>query len=168
MKEPPMPCHVPPVMSLAFLGDGVYSLLVRDALVRDGKTGQGALHEAALAYVTCEAQQAAYRRLCPHLTEYEADLCRRAYNSTHLRKPKHAKGDAYRCATALEALFGYLQWAGEPERIAALFAVCREGEHETPAHDTAAGTSEKTSDERRGGAPAHDIAAKTDAADRKE
>ena len=132
MKQPPMPCRVPSVMTLAFLGDGVYSLLVRDALVRGGRTGQGNLHEAALAYVTCEAQQAAYRRLLPHLTEYETDLCRRAYNSTHLRKPKHAKGDAYRCATALEALFGYLQWAGEQARITELFALCRESGAEPP------------------------------------
>jgi len=138
MKEPPMPCRIPPVMSLAFLGDGVYSLLVRDALVRSGKTGQGALHEAALAYVTCEAQQAAYRHLLPHLTEYETDLCRRAYNSTHLRKPKHAKGDAYRCATALEALFGYLQWAGEQTRIAELFALCCESDGTPPADGASA------------------------------
>lgn len=138
----PLPCRLPPVTALAFLGDGVYSLLVREMLVREGKTGQGALHEAALGYVTCEAQQAAFRRAEPHLTPYERDLCRRAYNSPHLKKPKHATGDAYRCATALEALFGFWQWAGEADRAKEVFALCAlpQNEAQPPADPTASET----------------------------
>ena len=120
----PLPASLPGVMALAFLGDAVYGLRVRDMLVRRGDASHGTLHEASLAYVRAEAQAAAYRRLLPHLTEYEADLCRRAYNSGHLSGPKRARAEDYRCATALEALFGMLHYTSEEERLDQLMALC--------------------------------------------
>ena len=120
----PLPASLPGVMALAFLGDAVYGLRVRDMLVRRGDASHGTLHEASLAYVRAEAQAAAYRRLLPHLTEYEADLCRRAYNSGHLSGPRRAKAEDYRCATALEALSGMLHYTSEEERLDQLMALC--------------------------------------------
>ena len=124
MNEP-LPCHLPAPAALAFLGDAAFGLLVREALVERGTSHNGKLHELSLAYVTAAAQAQAYRRIKDELTEYEADLCRRAYNSSHLNKPKKASFEDYRCATALEALFGYLHYTHQTERMAALFAKCR-------------------------------------------
>ncbi|MBP5209545.1 MAG: hypothetical protein J6125_01660, partial [Clostridia bacterium] len=109
----------PSPVALAFLGDAVWSRCVRLRLLRQG-TARG-LHEASQAYVTCEAQAQAYRRLLPRLTAEEADLCRRAYNSPHLTGPRHAKGAAYHAATALEALFGWLCYRGDEARAELLF-----------------------------------------------
>ena len=120
----PLPASLPGVMALAFLGDAVYGLYVRDMLVRRGDAPHGSLHSASLSYVTAEAQAAAYRRLLPHLTDYEADLCRRAYNSGHLSGPKRARAEDYRCATALEALVGMLHYTSQRPRLDSLMALC--------------------------------------------
>lgn len=124
MKEP-LPCDLPAVCALAFLGDAVYGMLVREALVQGGTADSGRLHAASLAYVTAAAQSKAFCRIKGRLSDYERDLCRRAYNSGHLNKPKRASFEEYRNATALEALFGYLHYTHQNERITALFALCR-------------------------------------------
>ncbi|MBO5789715.1 MAG: ribonuclease III [Clostridia bacterium] len=128
-KEP-LPCDLPAPTALAFLGDAAFGLLVRQALVEKGTSDSGKLHKASLAYVTAAAQARFFRRIKEHLSDYEADLCRRAYNNSHLNKPKKASFEDYRCATALEALFGYLHYTNQSERTAALFALCRIEENE--------------------------------------
>ena len=58
-------------LDLAFVGDGVYGLLVREMLARDGSRPVGELHRMAVAYVNATAQAAAYDRIAPLLTEQE-------------------------------------------------------------------------------------------------
>ena len=108
---------LPPVMALAYLGDARHALYVRDMLVRRGLTKSGELNRAALGYVTAEAQAAAYRRIEGMLTEDERAVFRRAANSGHLNRPKHASVADYRHATGLEAVIGMHSYLGNEERI---------------------------------------------------
>ena len=114
---------LPSVMALSFLGDAVHSLFVREMLVARGLTKSGELNEEARRYVTAEAQAAGAARVLPHLTEEESDLYRRAHNSSHLNKPKHASGADYRAATGFEAVLGALWHLGEESRARELFQI---------------------------------------------
>ena len=106
--------------ALAYLGDAVYEIMVREHLV---------LHHvktpsvASLEYVKATAQSAAMDKIMPLLTERETDMYRRGRNSLHTTPPKSCTPSEYRKATGLEALFGYLWLMGETDRIKELCAV---------------------------------------------
>lgn len=119
---------LPAPLALAYLGDAVYSLYVRRHLIAEGCEKSGALNEAALGYVTAEAQATLMRRMEPHLSEDEHDVFRRAANSTKLRRPKHARASDYRLATGFEAVLGMLFWIGDVPRIEELLRAAETGE----------------------------------------
>ena len=108
---------LPSAAALAYIGDACHSLYVRRMLVLRGLTKSSDLNREALRYVTAEAQSKMYEKIAPYLTEDEADVFRRASNSTHLNRPKHASGRDYRHATGFEAVIGMLEWLGERERL---------------------------------------------------
>ena len=112
---------LPSAMALAYLGDAVHSLYVRERLVRLGISKSGALNERALAYVTAERQAEVARALLPLLTEEEEDVFRRAGNH-RLNRPRHSSGADYRYATGLEAVFGMLHYLGRNERLSQLLS----------------------------------------------
>ncbi len=119
-----VPQHaLPPVEALAFLGDAVFGLLVRQRLVSEGRGKAGELNRLSLLYVTAERQAAFLDRLLPHLTEEEADVVRRAENHKHLTRPKSASMQSYRKATGLEALFGMHDYLGNRARLSELFSI---------------------------------------------
>lgn len=105
---------------LAFLGDAVFELMVRARLVGQGNAPIGQLHRQAVAHVSAAAQSAAFPALEPLLTEEELAIFKRGRN-THNNTPKNADPAQYRCATGLEALFGYLYLLGRQERAQTLF-----------------------------------------------
>ena len=108
---------LPSVQALSFLGDAVHSLYVRRMLIERGHCKSGDLNVAAQRYVTAEAQADMLRRVKPMLLEDELEVYRRASNSTHLNRPKHAKAADYRAATGFEAVLGMLEWIGDRERL---------------------------------------------------
>ena len=108
-------------LALAFIGDGVYELMVREQIVCAGNCGVKSLHSRTVAEVRCEAQAEAVRRLEPLLTPEEADVLRRGRNAHPGHVPKNADPAVYHQATGLEALFGYLYLKGELVRIRTLF-----------------------------------------------
>lgn len=108
---------LPPVMALAYLGDARHSLHVRRALIGRGISKPKELNAAALEFVTAAAQAKAFATIEPLLLGDERDVARRAANSTHLNKPRHASGAEYRAATAFEAVVGMLEWIGDRERL---------------------------------------------------
>ena len=108
---------LPSVAALSYLGDARHALYVRRMLVSRGLTKSADLNREALAFVTAEAQARMYEKISDLLTEDEADVFRRASNSTHLNKPKHASGKDYRFATGFEAVIGMLDWLGDDERL---------------------------------------------------
>lgn len=108
---------LPSVMALAYLGDAMHSLYVRRMLVGRGLTKSRDLNREALRYVTAERQAVMYKKIEGLLLEDERDVFRRASNSTHLNKPKHATGLEYRYATGFEAVIGMLCWIKDEERL---------------------------------------------------
>ena len=108
--------------ALAYLGDCVLELCVRDHLVRRGLSKAGHLNAEALHYVRASAQAAAMEKLLPLLSEEELLYYKRGRNSGHLNIPKSARPSEYRMATGMEVLFGYLHLSGHADRIAQLFA----------------------------------------------
>ena len=108
--------------SLAYLGDCVIELCVREHLTRSGLASSAVLNKEALNYVRAGAQAAAMKRILPMLSEEEAVVFRRGRNVGHTNTPKSATVSEYRSATGMEALFGWLHLAGRQERIAELFA----------------------------------------------
>ena len=110
---------------LAFYGDSVYEVLVRNRVVALHNTNAGKLHDMAVERVRAMYQSEAVSVIEPMLTEKEADILRRGRNAGGISVPKSAKPSEYRRATALETLFGYLSLTGQDERIETLFdAIC--------------------------------------------
>lgn len=114
------PAEQVPAAQLAYLGDCVYELLVREYLVKKGCTRPSV---EALAYVTASAQSKALEKLLPVLTEGEEDAYRRGRNCVHGNTPKHSTVSEYRRATGFEALFGYLYVKGKTARLRELFVL---------------------------------------------
>lgn len=114
--------------ALAYLGDSVFELSVRQMLVEKGISDSRRLNTEALRYVTASAQAAAVKRILDALTEEENAVYHRGRNIGHTNVPRHATVMEYRMATGLEALFGYLHLMGRSERINELFALSLEGE----------------------------------------
>ena len=111
------------VAALAYLGDCVLELCVRDYLVRKGLSTSAHLNRAALDFVRAPAQAEAMKRLLPYLDETEESYFKRGRNMGHTQTPKSATVGEYRSATGFEALFGYLYLCGNTARLAELFAV---------------------------------------------
>ena len=107
--------------ALAYYGDSVLELLVRERLVRGGLSTAAHLNAAARDYVTAPKQACAMERLMPHLTEEEAAIYRRGRNNIHANVPKRATVGEYRAATGMECLFAALYLTGREERARELF-----------------------------------------------
>ena len=114
---------LPSVLALSYVGDARHSLYVRTMLVRRGISKSGELNELSLGYVTAEAQAEAYSKIENILLDDEREVFKRAYNSTHLNKPKRASGKAYRTATGFEAIIGMLSFIGDEDRINYLLGI---------------------------------------------
>ena len=107
---------------LAYLGDAVIELWVRERLLQMGVCGSGRLNKAALCYVKATAQAAAVLELLPLLTEEETAIWKRGRNSHCGSIPKSANVAEYRAATGLEVLCGWLRLEGRNQRIEQLLA----------------------------------------------
>ena len=103
-------------LTLAFVGDVVFELLVRERLVCEGNRPAGTLHKCSVSMVRAEAQAAAMDRLLPLLTEEETAVYKRGRNAHTARN-----SEEYHKATGLEALFGYLYLQGNIQRVQSLF-----------------------------------------------
>jgi len=105
-------------LALAFVGDGVYEMMVRERLVCLANRPPRELHREAVKLVRAEAQAEAMERLMPILTEKEQAVFKRGRNAHTARN-----SDDYHRATGLETLFGYLYLNGEIDRVRELFDV---------------------------------------------
>ena len=110
-------------LTLAFLGDSVYEVMVRETLLREANRSARELHAQVVAHVRAAYQADAAGRIAEVLTETEADILRRGRNASGISVPKHATPADYRKATGVECLFGYLYLCGEITRLRELFAV---------------------------------------------
>ena len=108
---------LPSVAALSFLGDAVHSCYIREKLVAKHISHAKELNALAQEYVTATAQEEGYCAIAPLLTEEEGDVFRRAFNSPHINRPRHIKGETYRTATGFEAVLGMLRYLGREERL---------------------------------------------------
>ena len=119
-------------LSLAFMGDGVLELLVRQHLVERSRLLPGKLHAEAVRYVSARSQFLEMKLLEPLLTEEEHAVFRRGKNANKATVAKHASVEEYRTSTGFECLLGWLYLKGRNERIIELMDVLwREFEPET-------------------------------------
>ena len=123
--------RLPSTAALAYLGDACHTLYVRRMLVASGISKSGELNKKALEYVTAEAQTEAYLKIESVLLDDERDVFRRASNSSHLNRPKHASVYEYRTATGFEAVLGMLYFIGDSERLDELLDLAYRNDEET-------------------------------------
>lgn len=104
-------------LTLAFVGDGVFDLFVREEIVCSANRPVKELNKLKVERVRCEAQAELYAKIEHLLTEEEADVFRRGRNAHTSHTPKNASNADYHTATGLEALFGYLYLSDRFDRI---------------------------------------------------
>ncbi len=115
--------------ALAYLGDAVIELYVRQGLVEQGYSTSASLNQKSLDYVRAGAQARAMQKILPLLTEAELGVFRRGRNMGHGNVPKGATVAEYRSATGMEVLAGYLHVAGEQARLRELLGAAFEFEN---------------------------------------
>lgn len=107
-------------LSLAYIGDGVFDLVIRSIVVAKGNTKASQLHQRTSQIVKAATQSKMAEVLEPHLTEIELDAYRRGRNAKSPTMAKNATMSDYRKATGFEALVGYLYLTDQFERIVEL------------------------------------------------
>ena len=95
-------------LTLAYIGDGVYELIIRTILVKKGNCPVNRLHKKASSLVKAGAQSAIMKVIEEELTPEELSVYRRGRNAHSPTMAKHATMADYRRATGFEALMGYL------------------------------------------------------------
>lgn len=108
-------------MTLAFLGDAVFELLVRERLTAQGSMPAHILHKKAVKKVCAIAQAKGYDRIESILTKEEMGIFKRGRNANSTNVPKSCDPADYRKATGIEALFGYLYLKGDIARLEELY-----------------------------------------------
>ncbi len=122
--------HTYSPLTLAFLGDAVFELMVRSSITQKCNRPAGALHRESVRRVCARAQAAGYEQIRGLLTEEEESVFRRGRNASPSHSPKNASAQDYHYATGLEALFGYLYVKGDFQRLKALFSAIESGDEE--------------------------------------
>lgn len=111
---------LPGSLELAYLGDTLYDLYVREHLItRGGRVRE--MHREAITLVCAHAQSEALTRVQDGLTQAEADVVRRARNAKQT-PPRNADAAEYHRATGLEALIGWLYVTGQGDRMNEILA----------------------------------------------
>lgn len=104
-------------LTLAYIGDGIFDLVIRSIVVGRGNTRANELHHRTSHIVKAHTQAEMAEKLLPVLTETENDIYRRGRNAKSPTMAKNATMSDYRKATGFEALMGYLYLTDQFERI---------------------------------------------------
>lgn len=104
-------------LTLAFIGDSIFDLIVKTRVVTRGNAPANKLHKATSLIVNAGTQSAMIHELLPHLTEEETAIYRRGRNAKSYTTAKNASISDYKAATGFEALLGWLYLKGNMERI---------------------------------------------------
>lgn len=107
-------------LTLAYIGDSIYDLVIRSILVNKGNTPVNKLHQRASQVVKAQTQATMILALMDELTDEEKDWYRRGRNSKPHTKAKNASTMDYLEATGFEAVMGYLYLTGDMDRICEL------------------------------------------------
>lgn len=115
LKEQDVRTYSP--LTLAYIGDGVYDLVIRTLVVRQANRPVNELHRMTTRYVRAGAQAEMIVALKDELTAEEADIFKRGRNAKPYTTAKNATRADYHKATGFEALMGYLYLTGQEERM---------------------------------------------------
>ncbi len=110
-------------LTLAYMGDAVYELLIRTKVVTHGNAPVNKLNKKASQLAKAGAQSAMAEILAEYFTEEELSVYKRGRNAHSYTKAKNATTGDYRRATGFEAVFGYLYLKGDMLRISELFSL---------------------------------------------
>lgn len=105
--------------TLAYLGDAVFEVIVREKIVSERPGDAGRAHHTAVRYVSAAGQAQAARAMIAEgfLTEEEEQIYKRARNHRAMSRPQHADPKEYKIATGFEALLGYLYLTDDRQRL---------------------------------------------------
>ena len=103
-------------LTLAYIGDAVFDLVIRSILVNKGNTAVNNLHKKTSAIVKAPSQSAIAAAIMDDLTEEEKDIYRRGRNSKPHTRAKNASTMEYLEATGFEAIMGFLYLTGDMDR----------------------------------------------------
>lgn len=106
-----------PILSLAYIGDCIFELRVREYFLTKGIIKPQQLHLNTVSVVRAPNQAIISHRIEDELTETELDFFRRGRNAKSGHQPPGATVGEYRRATGLEALLGYWYLSGRNERL---------------------------------------------------
>ncbi len=109
-------------VTLAFIGDAVYSLYVREKLVLSTDFNTGTLQKLTSAEVSAHGQSQLLEKLQPLFTQEETDVFKRGRNAKKSTRSKNASVAEYNRSTGFEAVLGYLYLTGQYQRIAELLS----------------------------------------------
>lgn len=104
-------------LTLAFIGDGVYDLIVRTIIVEQGNAPVNKLHKKVSNLVKAPAQMDMFHKIEDKLTEEEKAVYKRGRNAKSFTSAKNASITEYRIATGFEALIGYLYLTDQFPRV---------------------------------------------------
>lgn len=104
-------------LTLAYIGDGIYDLIIRTIIVEQGNAQVNKLHHRASELVKASAQKDLAHAIMELLSEEETTVFKRGRNAKSFTMAKNASVTDYRTATGLEALVGYLYLTEQTGRI---------------------------------------------------
>lgn len=104
-------------LTLAYIGDGIYEIVVRTVIVDEANRQVNKIHKAASNLVKAETQAKMIHLIMDDLTEEEVRIYKRGRNAKAVTRAKNASMSDYRTATGFEALMGWLYLTGQSERM---------------------------------------------------
>ncbi len=110
-------------LALAFIGDSVFDLLVKEQLVCKANRPIKKLHKMSVDRVCCQTQSKYMEKLMESLTDEEIKIYKRGRNAYTHHTPKNATNAEYHSATGFEALIGYLYLKGDINRLREIFEI---------------------------------------------
>lgn len=109
--------HLLPPLVLAYMGDSVFEMFIREKLITEGGRNVHNLHKRAITYVRAKAQSLMIHELESVLSDEESEVVRRGRNANPHTVPKNADMSDYRYATGFESLIGFLFLTKQYERM---------------------------------------------------
>lgn len=103
--------------ALAYVGDAIYELYIREYIVNNSREQVSKLHRKTVKYVSAKAQAKIIENIMEELTEKEVDIFKRGRNAVANTIPKNTDVVTYKIATGFESLVGYLYMAKENDRL---------------------------------------------------
>lgn len=104
-------------LTLAYIGDGIYEIVIRTVIVDEANRQVSKIHKAAAELVKAQTQANMIKSIMDELTEEEVAVYKRGRNAKAVTRAKNASMGDYRTATGFEALMGYLYLTGNSERM---------------------------------------------------